>query len=105
MTVRRGHLGQSAMRTTISKTKTCLKSFFIVISSHTDTKIIHFQCSYSRMTVPPPPPPPGGGPPPIPKSVIERKPIETDEIGDPGKIAKTGEIFPNFEKLIKLSSF
>ena len=57
------------------------------------------------MTVPPPPPPPGGGPPPIPKSVIERKPIETDEIGDPGKIAKTGEIFPNFEKLIKLSSF
>jgi len=42
------------------------------------------------MTVPPPPPPPGGGPPPIPKSVTERKPIETAEIGDPGKIAKTG---------------
>ena len=43
------------------------------------------------MTVPPPPPPPGGGPPPIPKSVIERKTIETAEIGDPGKIAKTGD--------------
>ena len=43
------------------------------------------------MTVPPPPPPPGGGPPPIPKSVTERKPIETAEIGDPGKIAKTGD--------------
>ena len=50
----------------------------------------HCQCINSRMTVPPPPPPPGGGPPPIPKSVIERKPIETEEIGDPGKIAKTG---------------
>ena len=57
----------------------------------------HCQCINSRMTVPPPPPPPGGGPPPIPKSVIERKPIETEEIGDPGKIAKTG----TFQKIFQ----
>ena len=56
------------------------------------THPLQFQLSFSRMTVPPPPPPPGGGPPPIPKSVTERKPIETAEIGDPGKIAKTGKL-------------
>ena len=66
-------------------------SNFSVISSFTDNPSdpISVAC-VSRMTVPPPPPPPGGGPPPIPKSVTERKPIETAEIGDPGKIAKTG---------------
>ena len=37
---------------------------------------------------PPPPPAPVGGPPPPPLSAIERKPIETSEIGDPGKIAR-----------------